>query len=64
MRKRTGTIYIESHVRRYVRGVGLVSGHRYVGEITVDGKRYRKRSAYLSVVEFWLKNMIERHPYW
>lgn len=60
-RHRTGTIYVEPHVHRYVKGVGYVSGVRWVGEITVHVKRYRKRSAYLDIVEFWLENMIARY---
>lgn len=57
---RTGTICNEPHTHFYRRGVGYVSGTRWVGEITIHGKRYRKRSAYRDVVEFWLENMINR----
>ena len=42
---RTGTIYVEPHTHFYRRGVGYVSGTRYVGEIQIHNKRYRKRSA-------------------
>ena len=61
MTRRTGTIYIEPHTHYYRRGVGYVSGTRYVGEIMVHGRRYRKRSANFDTVKFWLSQMVERY---
>jgi hypothetical protein len=46
-----------------VRGVGLVrvSGYRWVGEMSVNGKRYRCRSHDRSRVEAWLHDMREKY---
>lgn len=45
-----------------VKGVGMVrvSGYRWVGEMTVNRKRYRCRSADRSRVEAWLSDMREK----
>lgn len=46
---------------RRVKGVGMsrVSGYRWVAEIVIDRKRYRKRSYHYDVVRDWLNGMIE-----
>lgn len=46
-----------------VKGVGMVrmSGYRWVGEMTVNRKRYRCRSYDLSRVEAWLADMREKY---
>lgn len=75
MKKRTGSIYKEPHdhgskrrnesgnrcSRKLVKGVGMVNvhGYRWVAEIWFNGKRYRKRSANLDVVQKWLEEMKE-----
>ena len=45
-----------------VKGVGMVrvSGYRWVGEMTVNRKRYRCRSTDRSRVEAWLSDMREK----
>ena len=70
-RKRTGTIYFEttnkgrSSRRIGPRGVGgIVYTSRWVGEIMVNGRRYRKRSTNLDNVKFWLENMVSLYPYY
>lgn len=64
-RTRTGTIYSEMTNKgrcstKYVRGSKPIYCFRWVAEITVNGKRYRKRSASRNDVEFWLGNMRNR----
>lgn len=64
-RLRTGTIYSEMTNKgrcstKYVRGAKPIYCFRWVAEITVNGKRYRKRSASRNDVEFWLENMRNR----
>lgn len=48
---------------RRVKGVGLmrVSGYRWVGEMTVFGKRFRCRSSDKSRVEKWLQDMRDKY---
>ena len=48
---------------RRVKGVGMVkvSGYRWVGEMTVNRKRYRCRSYDRSKVEAWLNDMREKY---
>lgn len=48
---------------RRVNGVGMVkvSGYRWVGEMMVNRKRYRCRSADKSKVEAWLNDMREKY---
>lgn len=62
---RTGIIYSEMTNKgrcstKYVRGAKPIYCFRWVGEITVNGKRYRKRSASRNDIEFWLENMVAR----
>lgn len=62
---RTGFIYSEMTNKgrcssRLVRGAKPIYCFRWVGEITVNGKRYRKRSTSRNNVEFWLENMRNR----
>lgn len=64
-RERTGIIYSEMtnkgrYSTKYVRGAKPIYCFRWVAEITVNGKRYRKRSTSRNVVEFWLENMRNR----
>ena len=64
-RKRTGTLYSEMTNKgrssvRYVRGARPVYCFNWVGEIMVNGKRYRKRSPSKNDVVFWLENMRAR----
>lgn len=64
-RERTGTIYSEMTNKgrcstKYVRGAKPIYCFRWVAEITVNGKRYRKRSASRNDVEFWLETMRNR----
>lgn len=61
-RRRKGTIYTEYAPKRFVRGVGLDWRTRYVGEITVNGYRYRCRSTNINNVRAWLNDMIEKYP--
>lgn len=42
---------------RAVRGVGLVPVHKWVGEITICGHRYRFRSTNYRNVRWWLDRM-------
>lgn len=69
MRYRTGTYYSEftnkgrSSRKAAPRGVGgNVYAYRWVGEIMVNGKRYRKRSTNLNNVLYWLDMMVKRYP--
>lgn len=62
---RQGVIYSEMTNKgrcstKYVRGAKPIYCFRWVAEINVDGKRYRKRSASRNDVEFWLENMRSR----
>lgn len=45
---------------KYVRGAKPIYCFRWVAEISVNGKRYRKRSTSRNSVEFWLENMRNR----
>lgn len=65
-KERTGTIYPEMTNKgrcstKYIRGAKPVYCFRWVAEITVNGKRYRKRSESRNDVEFWLENMLNRY---
>lgn len=74
-KRRTGCIYEEEtndgkHRReggmasvRYVRGVGCMTGkkRRWMGEITVNRKRYRFRSTNLSNVQWWVRSMVDKY---
>ncbi len=46
-----------------VKGVGMVriSGYRWIGEMTVNRKRYRCRSHDRSRVEAWIADMREKY---
>lgn len=64
-KSRTGVIYSEMTNKgrcstKYVGGAKPIYCFRWVAEITVNGKRYRKRSASRNDVEFWLENMRNR----
>jgi hypothetical protein len=64
-RERMGTIYSEMTNKgrcstKYMRGAKPICCFRWVAEIKVNGKRYRKRSASRNDVEFWLENMRNR----
>lgn len=64
--KRTGCIYSEMTNKgrsstRLVRGAKPIYCFRWVGEITVYGKRYRFRSTVRRNVEKWLENMVRRY---
>lgn len=74
-RYRTGCIYAEvtndgrhrseggmSSVR-YVRTVGMVPGrkHRWVGEISINGKRHRFRSTNRMNVVFFIREMVMKY---
>lgn len=64
-RTRTGFIYSEMTNKgrrstKYVRGAKPIFCFRWVAEIQVNGKRYRKRSSSRNDVEFWLENMRNR----
>ena len=68
---RTGTIYGEYYnngkhpVRSGLHNPGVTSkSFRWVGEITVDGKRYRFRSTNFRAVVRWRDMMIEKYPIW
>ena len=63
---RTGTLYSEMtnkgrESKKLVRGCKPVYCFNWVGEITVRGKRYRKRNPDRRVVEFWLERMVARY---
>ncbi len=65
-RMRTGIIYSEMTNKgrcstKYMRGAKPIYCFRWVAEITVNGKRYRKRSTSRNDVEFWLENMRNRY---
>lgn len=65
MKVRHGVIYSEMTNKgrssvRYIKGAKPVYCFRWVAEISVNGKRYRKRSTSRNAVEFWLDNMIAR----
>lgn len=65
MRTRHGVIYSEMTNKgrssvRYIKGAKPVYCFRWVAEISVNGKRYRKRSTSRNSVEFWLANMVAR----
>lgn len=65
-RERMGTIYSEMTNKgrcstKYMRGAKPIYCFRWVAEITVNGKRYRKRSTSRNDVEFWLENMRNRY---
>lgn len=62
---RTGYVYSEMTNKgrsstKLVRGSKPIYCFRWVAELTVDGKRYRKRSAQKNDVLFWLENMLNR----
>lgn len=64
--QRTGCIYSEMTNKgrcsaKYTRGSKPIYCFRWVGEISVNGKRYRKRSASKNDIEFWLENMRNRY---
>ncbi|MDE7440913.1 MAG: hypothetical protein K2M69_01950 [Muribaculaceae bacterium] len=64
-RERTGTIYSEMTNKgrssvRYKRGCEPIYCFRWVGEITINGKRYRCRSANRANVEAWLDSMLQK----
>lgn len=62
MRERTGYIYSEMTNKgrcssRFVRGCKPVYCFNWVAEITIDGKRHRKRNKNREAVERWLEDM-------
>lgn len=66
--KRKGCIYSEitnaghSTLGHFVRGTNKrIMKSRWVGEMRVNGKRYRFRSTNRDNVEWWLKMMREKH---
>lgn len=65
-RIRHGSIYSEMTNKgrcstKYVRGCKPIYCFRWVAEISVNGKRYRKRSTSRNNVEFWLETMVNRY---
>lgn len=63
---RTGCIYSEMTNKgrcstRYVRGAAPIFTFRWVGEITVHGKRYRVRSTSLRNIEAWIEDMRRKY---
>lgn len=63
--KRTGTIYSEFTNKgrssvRYKRGCKPIYCFRWVGEISIRGKRYRFRSTNRYNVEMWVEDMIRK----
>ena len=63
---RTGCVYCEFTNRgrtspRFARGSRPERMFRYVGEITVRGKRFRFRSTNLNNVRLWVDSMVKRH---
>lgn len=68
MRQRTGYIYSEftNKGRCSIKAAqgGIVKCYRWVGEVTVNGKRHRFRSTNLMNVRAWVNDMIERNPYY
>lgn len=46
---------------RFVRGVAPIKCFRWVGEMTVYGKRYRCRSTNLGNVKSWLIDMRNKY---
>lgn len=64
---RKGVIYSEMTNKgrssvRYVRGCKPVYCHRWVGEVTVNGKRKRFRSTSRSNVEAWVEDILAKYP--
>lgn len=69
MRYRTGTIYSEitnkgrSTAKAAPRGVGgVIYCSRWVGEIMVNGRRYRFRSSNYDNVRHWVDMMVQKYP--
>lgn len=65
-KKRSGFIYSEMTNKgrcstKFTRGAKPIYCFNWVGEISVHGKRYRKRSKSRQVVQFWLENMVNRY---
>lgn len=60
--RRTGTIYLDRSLKYYRRGVGRVEHNCWRGEIQVEGKKFRCRSANRGQVEAWLDSMLEKYP--
>lgn len=63
---RTGCIYFEMTNKgrcstRYVRGAKPIYTFRWVGEMTVQGKRFRLRSNSLRKVEAWIEDMRRKY---
>lgn len=50
-----------SYSVKYTRGAKPIYCFRWVGEIQINNKRYRKRSTNLNNVEFWLETMRARY---
>ena len=67
MKKRSGCIYSEEtnpglHSPIVAKGVGLIPRKfRWVGEITIHGRRYRFRSTNYNNVQFWVDMMVQRY---
>lgn len=64
--ERTGTIYSEMTNKgrssvRYARGCKPIYCFNWVGEIRINGRRFRKRSKSRSLIERWLKEIIVRY---
>lgn len=56
---RHGTIYFDKSFKRMSFGRPIFH-NEYCAEISYKGKRYRKRSRNLAVVEHWIDNMADR----
>lgn len=66
MNKRTGTIYSEMTNKgrcstKLVKGAKPIYCFNWVGEIQVNGKRYRKRSKNYGTIVFWIEKMLTVH---
>lgn len=65
-RERTGTIYSEMTNKgrssvRYARGCKPIYCFNWVGEICINGKRFRKRSKSRDIIERWLEDIKVRY---
>lgn len=66
MNKRTGTIYSEMTNKgrcstKLVKGAKPIYCFNWVGEIRINGERYRKRHKNKRVIEFWIETMINQY---
>lgn len=67
-KERIGVIYSEMTNKgrsstRFVRGCKPIYCFNWVAEITINGKRYRKRNKSIEVIERWLEEIKVRYGY-